>query len=119
MSRKKRKTEEEGEETEGRGGGKGRRRRRKRRRRHENYVLTPTLFESTHKGVNQSTKDITKTQQKPESPTVPLTFHPSKYEGHKPHQRYILKKDAPPPPPPPPTPSPPFHEYPRFQAHAA
>ena len=40
-----------------------------------------------------------KQQQRPESPTVILTWHASKYKVHKLHQRYILKRDASPPPP--------------------
>ena len=44
--------------------------------------------ESTHKGVNLHPKDFTQTQQqRPESPTVTLTWHASKYQGHKLHQR--------------------------------
>ena len=31
-------------------------------------------------------------QQRPESPTVPLTWHASKYKVHKLHQRYIFIK---------------------------
>ena len=46
--------------------------------------------ESTNKGVNQCPKAITQTQQRPESPTVALTWHTCKYKGHKLHQRYIL-----------------------------
>ena len=43
-------------------------------------------LETTHKGVNQRSKDVTQTQQqKPESPAVTLAWHASKYEAHKPH----------------------------------
>ena len=43
-------------------------------------------LETTHKGVNQRSKDVTQTQQqKPESPTVTLAWHASKYEAHKLH----------------------------------
>ena len=35
--------------------------------------------ESTHKGVNRRSEDVTQTQQRPESPTVTLTWHASKY----------------------------------------
>ena len=45
---------------------------------------------STHKGINQRSKDVTKTQQRPESPTVTLTWHASKCKMHKFHQRYSL-----------------------------
>ena len=34
-------------------------------------------------------KDVTQTQQKPESPTVTLTWHACKYKVHKLYQRYI------------------------------
>ena len=47
--------------------------------------------ESTHKGVNQRSKYITQVQQqRPESPTVTLTWHASKYiyKVHELHQRY-------------------------------
>ena len=34
------------------------------------------IFESTHKGVNQCSKDVTQTQQqRPEWPTVTFTWH--------------------------------------------
>ena len=37
--------------------------------------------ESTHKGVNQRSKDVTQTQhQRPESPAVTPTWHASKYK---------------------------------------
>ena len=46
--------------------------------------------ESTNKGVNVRWKDVTQTQQqRPESPTVTLTWHASKYKIHELHQRYI------------------------------
>ena len=45
------------------------------------------ILESTHKGVNQRSKDVTQTQQRP----VTLTWQASKYEAHKLHQRYILE----------------------------
>ena len=49
--------------------------------------------ESTHKGVNSRSKDVTQAQQKrPELPSVALTWHAFKYKVHKLHQRYILKK---------------------------
>ena len=48
-------------------------------------------LESTHKGVNQCSKGVTQTQQqRPESPSVTLTWHASKYKVHKLHQEYIL-----------------------------
>ena len=47
--------------------------------------------ESTNKGVNSRSKYITQVQQqRPESPTVTLTWHTCKYKVHKLHQRYIL-----------------------------
>ena len=56
-------------------------------------------IESTHKGANKRSKYVTQTQQlRRESPTVTLTWHACKYEAHKLHQRYILKKDTLPPP---------------------
>ena len=46
--------------------------------------------ESTHKGVNQHSKYVTQAQQqRPESPSVTLTWHPRPYKAHKLHQRYI------------------------------
>ena len=51
--------------------------------------------ESTHKGVNQRSKDVTQTQQqRPESPTVTLTWHASKYKVHKLYWRYRLQSDG-------------------------
>ena len=50
------------------------------------------LKESTHKGVNYRSKYLTQVQQqRPESPTVTLTWHACKYKVHKLHQRYFLK----------------------------
>ena len=47
--------------------------------------------QSTHKGVNQRSKYITQVQQqRPESPTVTLTWHACKYKVHK--LRYILSR---------------------------
>ena len=46
--------------------------------------------ETTHKGVNQGWTNVTRTQQRPESPTVTLTWHASKYKAYKLHQRYTL-----------------------------
>ena len=44
---------------------------------------------STHKGDNQRSKYVTRIQrQRPESPTVTLTWHACKYKVHKLHQRY-------------------------------
>ena len=41
--------------------------------------------ESTHKGVNQRSKDVTQTQQqRPELPTVTLTWHASTYKVQTP-----------------------------------
>ena len=47
---------------------------------------------SIHKGVNQRSKYVAQVlQQRPESPTVTLTWHACKYKVYKLHQRYILK----------------------------
>ena len=47
--------------------------------------------ESTHKGVNQRSKYVTQAQQeRPQSPTVTLTWHACQYKVHKLYQRYIL-----------------------------
>ena len=45
--------------------------------------------QSAHKGVNQRPKAVTQTQQqRPESPTVTLTWHASKFKVPKLHQMY-------------------------------
>ena len=50
-----------------------------------------TIIESTHKGVNHRSKYVTRVQQqRPESPTVTLTWHACKYKVHKLPQRHIL-----------------------------
>ena len=55
------------------------------------WVLKLLTIESTHKGVNQRSKDVTQTQQqRAESPTVTLTWHASKYKVRKLRQSYIL-----------------------------
>ena len=42
----------------------------------KNRFNDSSRYESTHKGVNQHSKDVTQTQQqRPESPTVTLTWH--------------------------------------------
>ena len=41
-------------------------------------------------GVNQRLKYVRQVQQRPEPPTVTLTWHACKYKVHKLHQRYIL-----------------------------
>ena len=44
-----------------------------------------------HKGVKKRSKYVTRVQQqRPESPTVTLTWHACKYKVHKLHQRYML-----------------------------
>ena len=54
-------------------------------------TFNKTSFIPTHKGLHQLSKDVTQThQQRPELPTVPLTWHASKYKVPKLHQRYIL-----------------------------
>ena len=49
---------------------------------------------SAHKAVNYRSKYVTQVQQRPESPTVTLTWNACKYEVHKLHQRYIWSDDA-------------------------
>ena len=50
-----------------------------------------TPAESPHKGLNQRLEDVTQAQQqRPELPSVILTWHACKYKVHKLHQRYIL-----------------------------
>ena len=47
--------------------------------------------ESTHKGVNLRSKSVTQVQQqRPDSPTVTLTWHACKYKVHKLHHRCII-----------------------------
>ena len=49
------------------------------------------VTESTHKGVNQHPKDVIQTQQqRPESPTVTLTWNASKHKVRKFHQMYLV-----------------------------
>ena len=61
----------------------------------EMYVLNKYLPHQ-HKGVNQRSKDVREAQQqRPESPTVTLTWHACKYKVHKLAHRYILKMDDP------------------------
>ena len=44
----------------------------------------------TYKGVNKRSKDVTQVQQqRPECPTVTLTWLACKYKGRKRHQSYI------------------------------
>ena len=51
------------------------------------------LSKSTNRGVNQCSKYVTRVQQqRPESPTVTLTWHACKYMVQKLHQRYIPQK---------------------------
>ena len=60
---------------------------------HERYDVLQVMFPaaSTHKGANYRSKDVTQVQkQRPESPTVTLTWHACKCKAHKLHQRYIL-----------------------------
>ena len=50
-----------------------------------------SILESTHKEFNQHLKYVTPVQhQRPELPTVTLSWHVCKYKVHKLHQRYIL-----------------------------
>ena len=47
-----------------------------------NKHLAKDLKLSTHKGVNQRSKDVTQTQQqRPDLPTVALTWHACKIQG--------------------------------------
>ena len=50
--------------------------------------------ESTHKGVNQHSKDVTQTpQQRPDLPTVALTWHACKIQGtYTPPEAHPLKR---------------------------
>ena len=48
------------------------------------------IVKSTHKGVNQHSKYVTQGQQKPESPTLTLTWNTCKYNVCKLPQRYVL-----------------------------
>ena len=49
------------------------------------------VVESTNKGVNLRSKYVTYVQQqRPESPTVTLTWHACKYKVHTFQQRYIF-----------------------------
>ena len=55
------------------------------------YHNTNCRQKSTHKGLNQRSTDVTQVQQqRPESPTVTLTWHACKYKVHKLHKRYIF-----------------------------
>ena len=55
-------------------------------------VMTMPVNKSTLKGVNRRSKYVTQVQrQKPESPTVTLTWHECKYKVHQLHQRYIFR----------------------------
>ena len=58
-----------------------------------NSMLRSLLNLINKQWVNQRSKDVTQTQeQRPESPTVTLTWHASKYKVHNLHQRYILPR---------------------------
>ena len=55
------------------------------------HGLTGSNTQPLHKGVNLHSKVVTQVQQqRPEPPTVTLTWHACKYKVHKLHQRYIL-----------------------------
>ena len=49
---------------------------------------------SANKGVNLRSNYVTRVQQRPESPTVTLTWHTCKYKVHELHQRYIRKTSS-------------------------
>ena len=57
---------------------------------HQSVVNIETCSEvfslSTHRGVNQRSRDVRQTQQRPGPPTVTLTWHASKLQGNKRHQ---------------------------------
>ena len=54
---------------------------------HETFCLGRK--EPPHKGVNQRSRNVTQTHhQRPESPTVPLTWHASKCNVHELHQSW-------------------------------
>ena len=56
------------------------------------WLVGFAMVDSAHKGVNQPSKYATQAQQqRPESPTVTLTWHACKYKVQKLHQRYILR----------------------------
>ena len=53
-------------------------------------IRNTRCVQSTHKGVNLHSKDVTQAQQqRPQYPTVTLTWHASKYKVHKLHQRIL------------------------------
>ena len=55
------------------------------------FLLYFSFAESTYEWVNKRSKYVTQVQQqRPESPTVTLTWHTCKHKVHKLHQRYIL-----------------------------
>ena len=49
------------------------------------------IIEKSLKGVNSHLKDATQTKQRPQSPTVVLTWHVSEYKVHKLHQIHTHK----------------------------
>ena len=64
----------------------------------EDATVKATNFshtESTYKGVNSKMSHNHNMWQRPESPTVTLTWHVCKYRVHKLHQRFVLKSDVP------------------------
>ena len=55
-----------------------------------NFLINSSNLKNQHTRDLISLKNVTQTQrQRPESPTVNLTWHASKYKVHKLHQRYI------------------------------
>ena len=61
-----------------------------------NTEYTHSLLISPNKGVNNRSRDVTQTQQRPEPPMLTLTWHANKYMIHKFHQRYIIFSSQPP-----------------------
>jgi len=58
-------------------------------------VLLLAKSESTNKGVNQRSKDVTPTQQqRPDLPTVTLVWHASLYKVNKFHHLHHVKSET-------------------------
>ena len=55
-----------------------------------NRTMPRALVQNQHKRELISARDVTQTQQRPESPSVTITLHARTYKVHKRHQRYIL-----------------------------
>ena len=58
-------------------------------------LLLLTKSDTTNKGVNQRSKDVTPTQQqRPDLPTVTLIWHASQYKVHKFHHLHHVKSET-------------------------